>query len=503
MSKKNDAPLALDRPDTVRSIRDVLDRAAYNVKGIPEVLDTPDAATVRLGRADIPRALRRTSAGKPLDIFFRLFIMGMPVELDAARRAVQPMTLEEWVEVGLISLDGGSAHPTVFIRPFEHLLMVSDLSRKSELDRNHVIGFSGTSRQLAQMTVRRPSRHTLDLGTGNGNQALLAAGHSESVLALDLNPRAVNYAAFNAQLNGLPRIRCLQGDLFAPAAGQKFDLIVANPPFIVAPESRYLYRDSGLRGDGISERVVREAPEYLEEGGDCQVLCNWVQLAGQDASARLKNWVAGSGCDAWVIHFETKDVARYASQWIGDAEGDDSSEAFAQHFENWMAYYEQERIEAISYGLITLRRAGGKPNWFRYDDTPKLNGPCGDSIVRGFELRDFLETVREDEALLNTCLRLSPDVRWEQQLKPSDDSWAVTEARLQLVSSLAYAGRVDPHTFGLVTRCRGRQTLGQILSDMAASMKKDVADVAPTALPVVRQLIEQGFLLPAEPGQDS
>lgn len=60
-----------------------------------------------------------------------------------------------------------------------------------------------TARLLAALTVRRSIGTALDLGTGGGVQALLAARHSRRVVAVDVNPRALRYTAFNARLNGL------------------------------------------------------------------------------------------------------------------------------------------------------------------------------------------------------------------------------------------------------------------------------------------------------------
>src|SRR6266566_2487049 len=90
---------------------------------------------------------------------------------------------------------------------------------------NHVLGIGGATQTLAQLTVRRPARRMLDLGTGCGIQAFLAAEHSDQVAGVDLNPRAINLSNFNAQLNNLTaKVRFLEGSLFEPVAGEAFDL---------------------------------------------------------------------------------------------------------------------------------------------------------------------------------------------------------------------------------------------------------------------------------------
>ena len=86
-----------------------------------------------------------------------------------------------------------------------------------------VPGIQSPSVTLAKLAVRRRIRRALDLGTGCGIQALLAAKHAEHVVATDVNPRALSFAAFNARLNGVENIEFRLGNSFEPVAGERFD----------------------------------------------------------------------------------------------------------------------------------------------------------------------------------------------------------------------------------------------------------------------------------------
>src|SRR5690348_7581909 len=78
----------------------------------------------------------------------------------------------------------------------------------------------------------RPGARALDMGTGSGAAALFAARRGWRTTAVDLNPEAVRCARVNALWNGLDgEIDVLEGDLFAPIAQERFDLVVFNPPF--------------------------------------------------------------------------------------------------------------------------------------------------------------------------------------------------------------------------------------------------------------------------------
>jgi release factor glutamine methyltransferase len=103
-----------------------------------------------------------------------------------------------------------------------------------------------------------PQQRVLDMGTGSGVCAVRAARRAQRVLAVDLNPAAVRCARINALLNQVEaRLEVRQGDLFAPLAGERFDLILFNPPF--------------LRGEPRDERFAAGLRQHLRPGG-CALL---------------------------------------------------------------------------------------------------------------------------------------------------------------------------------------------------------------------------------------
>ena len=142
------------------------------------------------------------------------------------------------------------------------------------LREDHVVGLNPPALLLARLTVRRRVRTVLDLGCGGGVQALLAARHADRVVGTDLNPRAVAFARFNARLNGVENAELRAGDLFAPVRGERFDLVVSNPPYVVSPETHLLFRDGGRPRDSLCAEIVRRAGDHLEEGGFATILVN-------------------------------------------------------------------------------------------------------------------------------------------------------------------------------------------------------------------------------------
>ena len=218
---------------------------------------------------------------------------------------------------------------------------------------------------LAALTVRRPAEATLDLGTGSGVQAFLAARHSEHVVGTDVSARALRLARLNAALNGVENVEWRQGDLFEPVRDERFGLVVANPPFVVSPVHEVMYRDGGLDGDGFSREALTGAARRLHEGGFATVLCGWITEPGAERLATPRRWLEGSGCDAWVLELANEGPVTYAMLW-NDLPGR-RPEATAKAAEPWLADYRARGIEAISTGAIVLRKRSGR-NWVRFDE---------------------------------------------------------------------------------------------------------------------------------------
>lgn len=112
----------------------------------------------------------------------------------------------------------------------------------------------------------------LDVGTGSGALAIEAARRGTRVTAVDVSWRAVCTARLNAWLARRP-VRIRHGNLFAPVRGQSFDLILANPPYVPAPDTGRAPQgaarawDAGHDGRLVLDRICREAPALLRPGG--------------------------------------------------------------------------------------------------------------------------------------------------------------------------------------------------------------------------------------------
>ena len=130
---------------------------------------------------------------------------------------------------------------------------------------SHMLAAVGAERVRPEMTV-------LDPFTGSGILALSAArAGARAVSAVDVSRRAVACAWLNGRLNGV-RVRTLRGDMFAPVRGERFDLILANPPYLPGEEGsgpRGATRawEGGRNGRALLDRLCDEAAQQLTPDG--------------------------------------------------------------------------------------------------------------------------------------------------------------------------------------------------------------------------------------------
>src|SRR5262249_6526651 len=265
----------------------------------------------------------------------------------------------------LEQVDAGSLRATLKLVPHGDLLIASDRDDDGPTGSDWVAGMHPPSVTLAKLTVRRKVERALDVATGTGIQALLASRHADTVVATDVNPRALAFAALNARLNGMSNIELREGSYFDPVEGESFDLVTCNPPYVISPESRFAYRDSGLAGDTVSREVVQAAPRHLREGGVAHILVSWAHPR-DDWSSVLEEWVRGGGCDAWLLYCGSDDPITHSAEWLRPVARHEPDE-FAEALGRWLGYLDGLGIEAIAHDAVILRRRDGGANWTRAD----------------------------------------------------------------------------------------------------------------------------------------
>ncbi len=485
-------------PDLPPRLRAALVAADFTVDAVRELLGP--VADAALLRNETTPALRRTATDRsPLATLTRLFLLQTVVPADAAEAAL-PELVDRLVAEGVLDRSVGEVAARLDVRPYateDHALwVVSDLTPgldglPQRVGGDHVLGISPASTSLAQLTLREEVGSSLDLGTGCGVQALHLAAHSGTVVATDVNQRALGIARFNAALNEVgDRVEVRDGSFFEPVRGERFDLIATNPPFVISPATgeRLVYRDSGLPGDQVVEDIVRAAPDHLTEHGWCQVLANWVVDGGRTWEERLAGWL-DPALDALVVQRELVDPAAYVELWLKDsghhpATGGDPGE-YRRRYDTWLSWLQEQGVEAIGFGWVNLRH-GGTGRHDLWDWPYDVEQPIAPAVA---DWGRALTTVADADARLV----LRPDVVQETVGPAGAEDPETIVLRQQ--RGFRRARTADTVTAALVGACDGDLAVGPLLDAVAQLLDLDPGQTRTTYLPIVRELVDEGFLV--------
>lgn len=498
------APPRAERDHLVR-LRADLTAAGFTVDGVADLLG-PLARAALDREHPLPAQRVTTAADSPLSTLVRLFTLGDAVDEQQADDAFPTLGVAGARALGLVTLQGPGVVATCELRPHadetHQWWVASDLSEvatRRPLREDHVLGLGGASTTLASWTPRPSVARALDIGTGCGVQALHLSTHADLVVATDLSARALGFAAFNAAFNQM-HWELRAGSMLDPVAGERFDLVVSNPPFVITPRGagvpHFAYRDGGASGDTVVADLVRSVGDHLEPGGIAQFLGNWEIPADADWREQVGGWVEGTGLDAWVIQREVQDPAQYAETWARDGGHHSATAEFSSMYAAWLDDFASRQVRSIGFGVITLQRPSSDRAPFvdLVEALHPVDQPMGPHVLAGLHARVWLAEHSEDELLAEVWV-CAADVTEERHARPGVNDPSVIQLRQG--SGLRRVIRLDTVLAAFVSVCDGDLTAGQALTAIAALTEAEPADVCRDALPVIRACIADGLLLPA------
>ena len=494
-------------PTTCAALASDLTAAGYTAEALRNAWGSVgDAAIGRGLRGPAVRAL--APRDDALATLARLLGLGMPQPVSAVDGALPRTGAAGLVTLGLAMIDGETVVPAALVRPQEWGGETdAEAALEGALPTDHVLGVGGASLTLAALQLPTPAGRVLDLGTGCGIQALRARLYADQVVATDISSRALGFARLSAALNGADGIDVRHGSLFDPVAGERFDRVVSNPPFVITPRGAtadgvsapaYEYRDGGAVGDDLVRQVVTGVADVLADGGIAQFLGNWEYRDGRDGLDRVREWVAAASVpmDAWVIEREILSPLDYAQLWVRDGGTPPGSPEYAALIDLWLQDFEQRGVTGIGFGYVLLRRPGaGTAPLSRFErvSSPSPQEGLGADLARAVAVHDVLG-IRDDVGLAASVFTTAPDVTEARHFVPGAEDPTVIE--LHQGRGFGRTLTVDPGLAALVGACDGDLPVGVLIDAIAELLEVDAAALRADLLPRVRELAFLGFLDP-------
>jgi HemK-related putative methylase len=350
-------PRVLADPARMKSLADELATCGYNIPNCAERL----GVFPRLGVNFWPvlRQKWMPDENNPVDTLLELFIDGIEVRIDRLRGHVSSDFIDVVLETGLAAENGANLKSKLCLFPCYGKYIVTDRAAKNTAI-NQVMWLWAESYILGGVVKRTPRKRAIDLGTGSGVHAILASDHCERVVAVDINPRALEFAPFNAALNGAANVEFVLGDIF-DSVDSTFDLLLANPPYLPdqSAEAGDNFWSGGVSGSDILRRIIQDLPTRLDQDGTAYIIALYPNPPGTSTKEQFEIWLDGSP-DSYQVLDHTWPVPNFQDML--------SEKPFAGDKSAWR------------FGVISLRPCERGKGWWKVVGGPGIffrnDGSC-------------------------------------------------------------------------------------------------------------------------------
>lgn len=455
-------------------------------------------------------------AGYKVAVLTALFMLGEPVSAAALETALPRTGVAGALAIGLVvptqSASGEQRYaPAVDLRPHEaedahgsvRWWVASDLGELvtgQALAPDHVLGIGRAGLTLAALTPRKPVETALDLGVGCGIQTLYLLRHVRQVVATDISTRALEFTAFNVALAGVDsaRVQLRQGNLLEPVAGQRFDLIVSNPPFVITPPS---VRQAGLplmeyrdAGGPILPALVRGLEDHLNPDGVAVMLGNWEHREGTSWRTSVNQWI-GKSLDAWIIQREVQDPVEYAAMWLRDGglTPERSGVAFENALAAWQEDFDSRQVSGVGMGYLVFHAPVGVVEpWRVLEEVPTSGqGALGEHVAQVIAAHETLRGL-DDAQVAALKLRTASGLSKEEALTPTPVPTAPVIRQAEGFGRVIAVGM--PEVALLSASDEGLLTVAQIAAAVASLTSEDPAAVLADMVAATRTFAHAGMV---------
>jgi methylase of polypeptide subunit release factors len=475
-------------PRTLRAFGRHLQTLGMNATGVRPFLAL--AASVPPHVRKPARDFHLSMRVDPLSCAVRMFFFRHPVPEEGARAACGEL-FEPFVEVGLLTRDDAGRYASPF-----RLGLVDDvyvLSDELSLGEGAAMGYGDSTVALCRASLPdRPIDRALDLGCGSGTAALILARRAKLAIGTDINPRAIEMSWVNARLNGIENVDFRVGDLFAPVAGESFDVIVSQPPFIPMPDgiAPSTFQFGGSRGDELVLKMLPQVPRHLAPGGRAILVIEWPE-DGTSLEDRAREAISSPDVNVLVLATPTTDADDHATSYAALSHPD-LGPPFEEEATRRREHFQRTKVTGMTPTFTTIHRTTS-PGWTHLVSI----GPFPRVTVTSERIEKLVEgrTLSADPSSLLAAKLRMPDgtVLGQQQNGPGADVESTLHARF---SRLALTPPIEltVDQLALFTAVHESPNVQAAVGTFADATGLPPDEAFDRALPLVIQALRSGVL---------
>src|SRR5277367_1331613 len=352
--------LEMVTPEQFSLLRDHFSRTGFTEAAIRERLGFKPGRDLDLvGVSQRPPVKLAPTDG--LNGLILLFILGDPLPTAEAAHFFPAAVWEAMSRTKLLLPDPADANRTLAtaaLYPIRDLFIASD--RWAEADHSPREPFSDivypaltkSAKQFIDYTSFEPCEDFLELCAGTAPAALLAARSAKNVWATDIAERSVDFAKFNAALNGIHNVTFAAGDLYEPVQGRAFDRIAAHPPYVPVLKPAEIFYGGGEIGEEITKRVIAGLPDKLKPGGRLYCRTLGTERPGHPFEERIREWLGEKhmGFDVALFAVQKLEPRQFSLYETVSKSG--GKEQFAE----WQRLFEKNEVQGLVVGIVVIQR---------------------------------------------------------------------------------------------------------------------------------------------------
>jgi carbamoyltransferase len=434
-----------------------------------EISEIQAARAAYFGEFVLPRDAAGTAA--------RFFILHEAVAETALRHVLGDASFGFLADLAAIVPVEGGWRSLVSVTWFADRLIVTDARVYNVVWPGHdpfpdyVMPPGTDSIGLVRVAPRAARRATLDVCCGAGAQALAAAAYSERVVGVDVNPRALRFARFNAAANRIDGSTFVHSDCYESLGDARFDAILSNPPFVPWPQdgSELLFRGGGPRGDAVLARILQGAVERLDAGGMLAIVADFADA--QTLPSRLRAW-QGSRRRTLLLLQHRFELIDYAESHAGHL----PPGARERQVATLLRHFAASGIQTLDFGY--LLQDGTPGSTYLINSAAPATRAVSDDVAAWFEHERRLAQADSND----TPLALAPGLRLVCEIDREPGGNVVTTYfAIGAGGSLFGTCPLSATAFGLMERAAGDSFRQRDITDERESSE-------------LRALLDQGLL---------
>jgi carbamoyltransferase len=405
----------------LQQLADCLHRWEYTDTNISQLLGVTSQQQIEPTRLHYDDRYRLPHT--PLGDLIRLFHLQSAFPLTQLQELLGAELVAALINLGLLISRGADWAARVNLFEAAGLYIATDrrymLREEDRIDEDPVMYLGMDSMGLVYTAPRHLADRVLDLCTGSGVQALTATRYARQVIGVDINPRAIRFARFNAQLNGIENVSFQLGNLYAAVSGE-FDTILANPPFVPSPSQEYSFRDGGASGEEILAEIIRGSSDRLTPEGRLFIVTDLVDLAKYQA--KLKQWWQGGKADTLILHTADRDEILFSVPHAHAPFGQSITE-YQTELDRWVENFRGAGLTAVNFGYILIQRTLPPRRSTTYYTRTIHNPhqPIDTQVSQYFSQRDLLGKSQGGKYYLT----FNPSLRFRYEIDPQTGAQTV------------------------------------------------------------------------------